>query len=59
LSSAAAFLDKTDGNQAQGLFIGRPVPASEVDADILADFQRRQARTLAAEAKLRLISHRL
>jgi diguanylate cyclase (GGDEF)-like protein len=51
----AAFLDKADGDQAQGFFFGRPVPASEVGADILADFQRRQARTLAAEAKLRLV----
>jgi diguanylate cyclase (GGDEF)-like protein len=51
----AAFLDKADGDQAQGFFFGRPVPASEVCADILADFQRQQARTLAAEAKLRLV----
>jgi diguanylate cyclase (GGDEF)-like protein len=51
----AAFLDKADGDQAQGFFFGRPVPASEVGADILADFQRRQARTLAAAAKLRLV----
>jgi EAL domain-containing protein (putative c-di-GMP-specific phosphodiesterase class I) len=51
----AAFLDKADGDQARGFFFGRPVPASEVGADILADFQRQQARTLAAEAKLRLV----
>ena len=35
----AAFLDKVDGDQAQGFFFGRPVPASEVGASILADFQ--------------------
>jgi diguanylate cyclase (GGDEF)-like protein len=51
----AAFLDKADGDQVQGFFFGRPVPGSEVGADILADFQRQQARTLAAEAKLRLV----
>ena len=36
----AAFLDEADGDQAQGFFFGRPVPASEVAARILADFQR-------------------
>ena len=36
----AAFLDKADGDQAQGFFFGRPVPASEVAASILADFQK-------------------
>jgi diguanylate cyclase (GGDEF)-like protein len=51
----AAFLDEADGDQAQGFFFGRPVAASDVGADILADFQRRQARTLAAETKLRLV----
>jgi diguanylate cyclase (GGDEF)-like protein len=40
----AAFLDKADGDQAQGFFFGRPIPASEVGASILADFQQRQAR---------------
>jgi diguanylate cyclase (GGDEF)-like protein len=36
----AAFLDKADGDQAQGFFFGRPLPASEVAASILADFQK-------------------
>ena len=39
-ATQAAFLDKVDGDQAQGFFFGRPVPASEVSANILADFQR-------------------
>jgi diguanylate cyclase (GGDEF)-like protein len=39
-ATQAAFLDKADGDQAQGFFFGRPVPASEVNADILADFQK-------------------
>jgi diguanylate cyclase (GGDEF)-like protein len=52
----AAFLDKADGDQAQGFYFGRPVPASEVAGNILADFQQHQALTLAAEAKLRLVS---
>jgi diguanylate cyclase (GGDEF)-like protein len=51
----AAFLDEADGDQAQGFFFGRPVPGSEVGARIFADFQRQQAVTLAAEAKLRLV----
>jgi diguanylate cyclase (GGDEF)-like protein/PAS domain S-box-containing protein len=39
-AAQAAFLDKVDGDQAQGFFFGRPVPASEVAANILADFQK-------------------
>jgi diguanylate cyclase (GGDEF)-like protein/PAS domain S-box-containing protein len=46
----AAFLDEVDGDQAQGFFFGRPVPASEVSANILADFQKRHL-----EGKLRLV----
>jgi diguanylate cyclase (GGDEF)-like protein len=36
----AAFLDSANGEQAQGFYFGRPVPASELSASILADFQR-------------------
>src|SRR3984885_10191106 len=32
------FLDKADGDQVQGFFFGRPVPASEVSANILNEF---------------------
>jgi diguanylate cyclase (GGDEF)-like protein len=54
----AAFLDKANGDQAQGFFFGRPVPASEVSASILADFERTLPKPGSAtvqEAKLRLI----
>ena len=51
----AAFLDKAHGDQAQGFFFGRPIPASEVGASILADFQQQQTLTLKAEAKLQLV----
>ena len=51
----AAFLNKAHGDQAQGFFFGRPVPASEVSASILADFQQHNTSTLDAEAKLRLV----
>jgi diguanylate cyclase (GGDEF)-like protein len=53
-----AFLDKAHGDQAQGFFFGRPVPASEVDADILADFQKARpapSSAIAPGAKLRLV----
>jgi EAL domain-containing protein (putative c-di-GMP-specific phosphodiesterase class I) len=36
----AAFLDSANGEQAQGFYFGRPVPASELAANILADFQK-------------------
>jgi len=57
-AAQAAFLDKADGDQAQGFFFGRPVPAAEVSADILADFQRTHpaaSPATAAENRLRLI----
>jgi diguanylate cyclase (GGDEF)-like protein/PAS domain S-box-containing protein len=57
-AAQAAFLDKADGDQAQGFFFGRPVPASEVGANILADFRKRHpapSSATAADGKLRLI----
>ena len=36
----ADFLGEIDGDQAQGFFFGRPVPASEIGAGVLADFQK-------------------
>ena len=47
----AASLDKADGDQAQGFFFGRPVPATEVGAQILADVQKQQAVKREAEEK--------
>jgi EAL domain-containing protein (putative c-di-GMP-specific phosphodiesterase class I) len=54
----AAFLDKAHGDQAQGFFFGRPIPASEVGASILADFQKKHpapSSAIAPEAKLRVV----
>jgi diguanylate cyclase (GGDEF)-like protein len=54
----AAFLDKAHGDQAQGFFFGRPIPALEVGASILADFQKRHpapSSAIAPEAKLRVV----
>jgi diguanylate cyclase (GGDEF)-like protein/PAS domain S-box-containing protein len=49
-ATQAAFLDKVDGDQAQGFYFGRPIPASEVGANILADFQKRHSAPSSASA---------
>ena len=49
-ATQTAFLDKADGDQAQGFFFGRPVPASEVSANILADFQKTHLAPSSATA---------
>jgi diguanylate cyclase (GGDEF)-like protein len=36
----ATFLDSANGEQAQGFYFGRPVPAAELAASILADFEK-------------------
>jgi diguanylate cyclase (GGDEF)-like protein len=51
----ASFLERADGDQAQGFYFGRPVPAAEVAANILADFQQQHPRAFEAEANLRLV----
>jgi EAL domain-containing protein (putative c-di-GMP-specific phosphodiesterase class I) len=60
IAKQAAFLDQSDGDQAQGFFFGRPMPASEVGASILADFQKSIPTPPATpqEAKLRLVNDR-
>jgi EAL domain-containing protein (putative c-di-GMP-specific phosphodiesterase class I) len=54
-----AFLHGADGDQAQGFHFGRPVPASEIAAAILADFQQTNVpQTLppGTDGKLRVVS---
>jgi diguanylate cyclase (GGDEF)-like protein len=53
----AAFVDKADGDQVQGYFFGRPIPATEVDGQIVADFQKRvlERPPAAAQATPRLV----
>ena len=52
-ATQAAFLDTIDGDQVQGFFFGRPVPASEVSANILADFQKTHSALSSTKSKLR------
>jgi diguanylate cyclase (GGDEF)-like protein len=47
----ATFLDAVDGDQAQGYYFGRPVPASELSVTILADFKNRLATPSLAYPK--------
>jgi diguanylate cyclase (GGDEF)-like protein len=55
----AAFLDNANGEQAQGFYFGHPVPASELAASILADFQTTPPTSLSEtvqEADPRLVT---
>ena len=54
-ATQAAFLDSVEGDQVQGFFFGRPVPAAEVSASILADFQKTHRTLSLTESKLRLV----
>jgi diguanylate cyclase (GGDEF)-like protein len=52
------FIDEANAEQAQGFYLGRPVPESEIAASILADFKRASSQgtsTLEREAKLRIV----
>jgi diguanylate cyclase (GGDEF)-like protein len=49
-AAQVAFLEEVDGDQAQGYFFGRPVPASELSAIILAEFRDTRLRPTSAEA---------
>jgi diguanylate cyclase (GGDEF)-like protein len=54
----ADFVKEAEGDQAQGYFFGQPVPASEIAATILLDFQRsnkRPAPPVESDGQLRLI----
>jgi EAL domain-containing protein (putative c-di-GMP-specific phosphodiesterase class I) len=54
----AAFLDSANGEQSQGFYFGRPVPETELAANILADFQKglpTPSSATASEANLCLV----
>ena len=49
-AAQATFLDRVEGDLAQGFFFGRPVPASQVGAIILAEFHRTHRVSLSSVA---------
>jgi diguanylate cyclase (GGDEF)-like protein/PAS domain S-box-containing protein len=51
-ATQANFLDQVEGDQAQGFFFGRPLPASEVAATILAEFHKTR---LASSSSIALV----
>ncbi len=54
----AAFLDGADGDQAQGFYFGRPLPASELAAGILNNFRQtttKESSPRRADGNLRLV----
>lgn len=57
-ATQAAFLDMADGDQAQGFFFGRPIPASEVAANILAEFRKMHPASDAEDGVLAFNSSR-
>ena len=50
------FLYDADADQVQGFYFGKPVPASEVSADILKGFNKTLAAGEPAETKLRIVT---
>ncbi len=46
-----AFLGETAGDEVQGFFFGRPIPASEIPASILASFQKTLPTSSSATAQ--------
>ncbi|MFC7697112.1 putative bifunctional diguanylate cyclase/phosphodiesterase [Bradyrhizobium sp. GCM10028915] len=54
-ANQAAFLDAANGDQVQGFFFGRPIPASELGASILAEFEKAMPRASPA-TKLHLVN---
>ena len=55
-ANQAAFLDAADGDQVQGFFFGRPIPASELGASILADFEKAMPSASPATKLLHLVN---
>ncbi len=58
-ANQAAFLEAAEGDQVQGFFFGRPIPASELGASILADFEKAMPPASPAPAqatKLHLVN---
>ncbi len=49
------FLYDADADQVQGFYFGKPVPASEISADVLKDFRKTVGAGETADRKLRLV----
>ena len=55
-SNQADFLYDADADQVQGFYFGRPIPASEIGANILANFRKTLPTTrLPDKAKIKLV----
>jgi diguanylate cyclase (GGDEF)-like protein len=54
-SNQVDFLYDADADQVQGFYFGKPVPASEISADILKNFHRSQVIGNRVDNKLRVI----
>jgi EAL domain-containing protein (putative c-di-GMP-specific phosphodiesterase class I) len=57
-ATQAAFLDKVDGDQVQGFYFGRPIPASEIAATIVTAFQQQAAASMRKPSRPVLIESR-
>jgi diguanylate cyclase (GGDEF)-like protein len=52
----ANFLDQANADQVQGFYFGRPMPASEIGANILAEFRKRSPVSVSPDgAKFKLV----
>jgi diguanylate cyclase (GGDEF)-like protein len=49
------FLYDADADQVQGFYFGKPIPAAEISADVLKDFQKLIAANRADDGKLRFL----
>ena len=49
------FLYDADADQVQGFYFGKPVPASDIGADVLKDFKRALANGESMQAKFRVV----
>ncbi|MEJ2375802.1 MAG: EAL domain-containing protein [Pseudolabrys sp.] len=49
------FLYDAEADQVHGFYFGKPVPASEIGADVLKDFKRALANGEPVQAKFRVV----
>jgi EAL domain-containing protein (putative c-di-GMP-specific phosphodiesterase class I) len=51
----ADFLYNVHADQVQGFYFGKPVPASEISADVLKDFRKSLVAGMPVDAKVHLV----